>query len=86
MLGYRVSLSIKEFRELYDKGLISKTVLDKTIESTKGSDQVEHWRDLLLTEAFQPPPLPRIGALRSYWKKSSHIDIDNLVHPLLWVS
>jgi uncharacterized protein len=84
MFGYRVSLSLREFRNLYAEGRISKGTLDKTVTKHKGPAALEAWVQKLLSATFEPPPPPRIGSLRSYWKKLFQIDMDSLVHPSLF--
>src|SRR5215212_8758260 len=84
ILGYKVSFSVNEFRDLYRTGKISPDVLRRVIEERKGADAVEQWLDRVLKGNFDALPLPRIGSLRSYWKKSYRMDMDSMVHPTLF--
>lgn len=83
MLGYRVSLSLAEYRSLYESGRIKKSVLERILTQQKGIGQVENWKHKLLYESYHKPS-PRIGSLRANWKREYQIDLDSLVHPLLF--
>lgn len=84
ILGYKVSLSINEFRKLYGEGRIAEDVLERIIKETKGIDQFVLWKEKVLNEQFEPAALPRIGSLRSNWKRQFQIDLDSLVQPILF--
>jgi len=83
IFGYRVSLSLAEYREHYQSGRINPVILEKIIAQRKGEDQVAEWMDKLLNYHYHKDS-PRIGVLRSTWKRHYHIDLDSLVHPLLF--
>lgn len=83
IFGYRVSLSLAEYRSLYNSGKISASVLDRIIVKRKGADQLALWKEKLLSMKYSKPA-PRIGALRSNWKRQYQIDMDSLVHPILF--
>lgn len=84
ILGYRSSLSLSDFRNLFDKGQIFPEVLDRVIVQKKGADHLEEWRKKVLTHPYENVVLPRIGALRANWKKHYRIDLDSLVQPTLF--
>jgi uncharacterized protein len=84
ILGYRSSLSILDFREMYDKGLIFPEVLERVIVDKKGVENVIEWKKKALTHVYEASAFPRIGALRANWKKHYHIDLDTLVQPTLF--
>ncbi|HET6540716.1 MAG TPA: DUF2309 domain-containing protein [Chryseolinea sp.] len=84
IFGYRVSLSLDEYRSLFKKGKINENILDRIITQRHGTDQVKEWKEKLLSNEYQNTTLPRIGALRSNWKRYYHIDLDSLVHPTLF--
>ncbi len=84
ILGYRVTLSLDEFRLLYKEKRIREDVLERIIEKRLGSSQVREWKEKVLSSKFESPPLPRIGSLRSNWKRFYQIDLDSMVHPLLF--
>ncbi len=84
IFGYKVSLSPGEFRALYESQHIRKEVLDKIIVGRKGANVLNEWQHNLLSKKYNPSALPRIGALRANWKKHYRIDLDSLVHPILF--
>ena len=84
ILGYRVSLSLAEYRALYATHRIREDILERTIIQHKGSASLEEWKEKVLHKKYDRPPAPRIGSLRSNWKRHYQIDLDSLVHPLLF--
>lgn len=84
ILGHRVTLSLDEFRSLYDSKRIREDVLERVIAERKGFGQVTKWKEKVLTQQYEGPPAPRIGSLRSNWKRHYQIDLDSMVHPLLF--
>ncbi|MEQ1584694.1 MAG: DUF2309 domain-containing protein [Cyclobacteriaceae bacterium] len=83
IFGYRVSLSLAEYRSHYQSGRITLAILEKVIAERKGPDQVSEWKDKLLKGNYHKDS-PRISSLRSNWKRHYRIDLDSLVHPLLF--
>lgn len=83
ILGYRVSLSLSEYRSMHASGKISSAIMERVIAQQMGSDQIGEWKDKMLNSHYQKSS-PRIGALRSNWKREYQIDLDSLVHPLLF--
>ncbi len=84
ILGYRVSLSLAEFRSLVNNKQIREDILDRVIIDKKGADQFDTWKNNVLHKKYDLVAIPRIGSLRSSWKRLYHIDLDSLVHPLLF--
>jgi len=83
IFGYRVSLSLIEYRSLYAEGKISDAVLERTIREHKGETEIALWKDKMLNHHYHKQ-LPRIGELRAFWKRSYQIDLDSMVQPLLF--
>lgn len=84
IFGYKVSLSLDEYRSFFQKGKINENILDRILTERKGATQAKEWKEKLLSNEYQNTTLPRIGALRSNWKRHYHIDLDSLVHPTLF--
>lgn len=84
IFGYRVSLSLREYRKLYKDGLIREDVLQRTIIERKGEGESHRWLRKVQEQVYDAAPKARIGDLRSIWKKSYGIDLDSLVHPVLF--
>ena len=83
MFGYKVSFTLAEFRSLYQSKRIREDILEKVISDTKGEAQFKEWKQKVLYTEY-PHATPRIGSLRSNWKKKYQIDLDSLVHPTLF--
>jgi uncharacterized protein YbcC (UPF0753/DUF2309 family) len=84
MFGYKVSLSLKDYRLFYQQGKIREDILERTIAEQKGADKVKDWKDILINKKFKTTIAPRIGALRTKWKELHHLNLDSLVHPILF--
>lgn len=84
IFGYKVSLSLEEYRSLYSNEQINHDILERVIAVRKGSTNVEEWKAKALYGKYDESISPKIGQLRSNWKKKYYIDLDLLVHPLLF--
>ncbi|OYU66774.1 MAG: DUF2309 domain-containing protein [Cytophagaceae bacterium BCCC1] len=84
IFGYKTSLSIKEFRSLYEEGKISESALIKVIENEKGDENLGYWLDTLKNKYFDNNANERIGAVRNYWKEIYQIDLDSVIQPILF--
>lgn len=84
IFGYRVSLSLKEYRALYDSNQIRKDVLERIVIEKKGPELAKEWMRKVIYTDYKNTIKPRIGTLRSNWKKNCKIDLDSLVHPILF--
>jgi uncharacterized protein YbcC (UPF0753/DUF2309 family) len=83
IFGYRVTMSLEEYRQFFQAGKISEPVLNNLLLRVKGAE-APHWKEKLLRGQYERNPVPRIGALRAHWKKQYQLDMDSLVHPLLF--
>ncbi|HEX6892396.1 MAG TPA: DUF2309 domain-containing protein [Chryseolinea sp.] len=83
MFGYRVSLSLAEYRALYKAKKINSEILDRVILERKGPGSHQEWKEKVLTTKYTKAA-PLIGGLRSNWKRQYQIDMDSLVHPILF--
>lgn len=83
IFGYRTLLKLDEYRNLYKQNQINQCLLEHIIRERKG-DEFELWKDRVLTDELAPFPAPRIGSLRAYWKRDRRMDLDSLVHPILF--
>jgi len=84
LFGYKVSLTLTEYRSLYNSGKISKQILEKVIVERKGIEKTSEWMNNLITKKYDVINNPRIGNLRSCWKNQYHINLDSLVHPVVF--
>lgn len=84
IFGYKVSLSLEEYRSLYSNEQINHDILERVITERKGKTNAEEWKAKALYGKYDESISPKIGQLRSNWKKKYYIDLDLLVHPLLF--
>lgn len=84
IFGYKVTLSMQEFRDLYAAERINPQVLERVISERKGADQLNEWLEKALHHNYRKETSPRIGTLRSHWKTLYNLDMDSLMHPLLF--
>jgi uncharacterized protein len=84
IFGYKVTLSLEEYRQAYKTGRIRKDVFYKIISDRKGTANADVWLQKLLTKNYDTHNHARIGAVRNNWKTHYKTDIDALVHPLLF--
>ena len=84
ILGYKVTISLNEYRALYKSKRIREDILEHVIVKRKGKDNLATWKDIAVNKKYETFPTPRIGKLRANWKKHYQIDLDSMVHPLLF--
>jgi uncharacterized protein YbcC (UPF0753/DUF2309 family) len=84
IFGYRTTLSLNDYRKMFQEGKINKDILERTIRNRKGEDQLSVWMEKLLYHHYDYRLDTRIGKVRAYWKSEYHIDMDSLVHPTLF--
>ncbi|HEX7414703.1 MAG TPA: DUF2309 domain-containing protein [Bacteroidia bacterium] len=84
MFGYKISLSLDEFRALYNSNRIDAATLERVIAGKKGAENIQEWKDKVLTKQYDTTITPRVGTLRANWKKIYNIDLDSYTHPLLF--
>lgn len=80
IFGYKTSLSLNEYRELYNSGKISEAVLDQFIESSDLSNDKLDLKKRILEQEESNDYTKRIGRLRNAWKTGLNIDLNTLVH------
>lgn len=87
MLGYRTSLSLEEYRLLYNSKRVKPGILEKILVEKKGAARTFEWQDKVLMKKFPADPAadaPRIGVLRANWQKQYKTDLDHHIHPKLF--
>jgi uncharacterized protein YbcC (UPF0753/DUF2309 family) len=84
MFGYRVTLSLNEYRKLHTLGRIRTDILTKTIVDKFGEGDFSGWLDKVLNKSFDFNLLPDVGLFRKNWQLVYEIDLDNAVQPLLF--
>jgi uncharacterized protein YbcC (UPF0753/DUF2309 family) len=84
IFGFRAAFSLTEYRELYRINRITPEILARIIRERKGSQNFEVWHFRALHQMYSWAIEPRVGRLRSEWKRLYPIDMDNAVQPLLF--
>ncbi len=80
IFGYKVCLSIREYRDLYRRGRVDERILRRVVSERKGGELAEGWVRRCLQGAYTNSIEPRIGTLRALWKRDHRIDLDAMVH------
>jgi uncharacterized protein len=84
IFGYKTSLSIKEYRQLFDDKKINEQVLDKVLLDKKGADDLSAWKYKLLEYPYEDNFSGRRSHLRNNWKDLYSIDLDLAIQPFLF--
>ena len=84
IFGYQVTLTLEDFRRLYEAGRIREDILDSVIVKSKGVLESLVWKSNLLKKRYDTHNEPRIGKLRANWKACYGFDLDQSVHPRLF--
>ncbi len=84
IFGYKTYLSLPDFRQRFANKEINETVLDAIIIKAKGVANLQTWKDKLLKTNYDESVSPRIGSLRSNWKKYYAINLEKSTHSLLF--
>jgi len=82
--GFQTYLTLNEYRELYQQGKISDTILNQKIKTAKGETQLSAWREKLLTKHYETPLTQKVGKFRSLWKTNYQLNLDKEIHPILF--
>ncbi|HMR88098.1 MAG TPA: DUF2309 domain-containing protein [Saprospiraceae bacterium] len=84
IFGYKTSLSIKEYRKLYEDKKISEQVLDKILLEKKGEGGHSAWKYKLLEYPYEDNFSGRRSHLRNNWKELYSVDLDLAIQPFLF--
>jgi uncharacterized protein YbcC (UPF0753/DUF2309 family) len=79
IFGYKTYLSLEEFQQLYKTGKINPDILINSIRKNCGSMTL---KELLKSKSCDRDQ--KVGSLRKKWKDERKIDLDSMVHPLLF--
>ena len=84
IFGYKVTLSINEYIDAYESGRISDQVLDEVLAKYYDESSRQVWRQKMMQREVTHDFDSRIGNVRENWKTQLGIDMDALVHPILF--
>ncbi|MFC3881496.1 YbcC family protein [Algoriphagus namhaensis] len=81
--GYKGYLSFKAYQELFQKGKIKESVLDRILKEKYGNNWILEKQEMLSPMSDQVQ-LGLVGSFRAHWKSDYHINLDKRVHPFLF--
>ncbi len=84
IFGYRVSLSLGEYRELFRTHKIVEDAVNQVIAIRYGESAIHEWKFKMVQSEFDVVKESRIGQLRNRWKSDLGLNIDSLTHPILF--
>ena len=84
IFGFQATMELNDYRKLFEIGRIRPEILDKIIIKKKEKENLTTWKNNVLSKKYDEIVSPRIGLLRSNWKRNYQIDLDNFVQPLLF--
>ncbi len=82
--GYKTFLPLNDFRDKLKNNEINSVILDKIIYQKKGENNFNLWKKNVLHKNYDETIHPRIGKLRSLWKKKYAINLDKSTHGILF--
>lgn len=84
IFGYKTYLGLKDFRGMYQQGKIPLPIIESVLERRTGKAGVKEWTQKMLQGHYDESENPRLGSVRDLWKKTYKIDLDSMVHPILF--
>lgn len=82
--GYKVMLSLNEYRKQFKEGKIKEEILDRVIKERIPLNEFSIWKNKIISESYETAIDSKIGKLRANWKTNYLINIDAFTHPLLF--
>lgn len=83
IFGYKVSLTLNEYRDLFNAKKIKLNVLEKIIAERNPNSNI-NWLQNCTNKLYDVTITPRIGKLRGSWKERYAIDLDAKIQPILF--
>jgi len=84
IFGYKTLLPLSDYRDRFINGDISIDTLKEVVVKQKPNEDIDKWIHLLLYSDISEELDERIGKLRREWVKHTGIDLDSMVHPILF--
>ncbi len=84
IFGYKTSLSLVEYKDLYHHHKIDDRIISKVIAYRKGEGDVSLWRERMISGNYTDSFAGRRSHLRNNWKDLYHIDLDLAIQPFLF--
>lgn len=84
IFGYKTSLSLTEYRELYAQNKIPDHIILKVTEDRKGANNAAEWKEKMISGSYTDSFAGRRSHLRNNWKDLYSIDLDLAIQPFLF--
>lgn len=84
LFGYHVFLPLNAYREAYRLGRITEDVLNDVLMFRGIEQQQPDWKEKMLFHPYNTEVDGLIGQFRTGWKTFYKIDLDDLIHPILF--
>lgn len=84
IFGYKTLLPLSDYRARFIHGDIHIDTLKEIVTKQKPNEDIDMWIHLLLYSDVSEELDERIGKLRREWVKHTGIDLDSMVHPILF--
>ena len=84
IFGFKTSLNIEEYRDLYKQHLIREDILERVIIKRKGEANADVWIHNLFHKAYDISIHSRIGYFREWWKTAYKVDLEHEINNLLF--
>ena len=84
IFGYKTLLPLSEYRARFIKGDITIDTIQAVIAKQKPTEDQDKWVHLMLYGEISEELDERVGKLRREWVKHTGIDLDSMVHPILF--
>lgn len=84
IFGYNTSFNLEQYRRLYSEGKINQKILERIILEEKGEYHLSEWIRKMTIDEIPDDSEIRIGKLRQNWKLAYGVNLDSLVHPILF--
>ena len=84
IFGYKTSLSLVEYRELFSQKKISEAAMEKVIIDKKSHSSFEIWKGKMISGNYSDHFGGRRSHLRNFWKDLYSVDLDLAIQPFLF--
>lgn len=84
IFGYKTSLSLVEYRDLFSQKKISEATLEKVIIDKKGQSNLDIWKSKMISGNYSDHFGGRRSHLRNFWKDLYSVDLDLAIQPFLF--
>ncbi|MCB0762244.1 MAG: DUF2309 domain-containing protein [Flavobacteriales bacterium] len=84
IFGYKTSLNLDEYREMYGNHKIRESILEEVLVRNVGEQEADDWVHKLLNKKYDQNIGSRLGDFRQQWKDVYNVDLEHGVNNLLF--